>query len=123
MGTTLTPLYFLTPDACSLKNYKISCRGYLTGGHIINKSKTRGNAEGRELLATCPPEIMADQCQAHNVGRVADEPEAVAIMLIQKVWEFDWYHMKEWFEFFLETFDERPSDLELEYLISRRSKL
>lgn len=107
------------PDGdCWLKGYAIKCDGHMTGGHIINKSKTRGNAEGRAILASCPKEIMAPQCQAHNQSRWADTPTAVKIMLLQKIYQFGYLHMHEWFEQFLGTFKVRPTELELERLIS-----
>jgi hypothetical protein len=77
-----------------------------------------GNKEGRAILAACPPEIMAKQCYTHNINRWADEPEAVKIMLIQKIYQFGYIHMEDWFEEFLGTFKVWPTDLELERLIS-----
>lgn len=110
---------WLNPKGCVLKGYVIRCEGPPTGGHIINKSKTRGNEEGRAILTACPTEIMADQCLNHNVGRTADEPTAVKIMLIQKIFKHGYLHMEEWFDVFLNTYKERPNDLELKVLLSR----
>ena len=118
MGRTTSGIYLLNPTGCSLIGYRIRCDGPPTGGHIINKSKTRGNKEGRAILAACPPEIMANQCYQHNINRWADEPEAVKIMLLQKIYEFGYLHMHDWFDVFLKTFKVRPIDLELERLIS-----
>ena len=103
---------------CALEGFKIKCSGELTGGHIIHKSKATGNKEGRAILAACPPEIMTRQCYAHNVGRISNCREAMKIMLLQKIYEFGWFHMKEWFEIFLATFKEKPIELELERLLS-----
>ena len=64
-------------------------------------------------------EIMSTQCSAHNVGRTANEPEAVRILLLQKVYEYGWSHMAEWFETFLGTFKVRPTELELERMIDK----
>ena len=111
---------------CALAGYGTACCGELTGGHIINKSKTRGNKAGRAILVkqakifkeTGKAEIMAVQCMEHNVNRWADEPAAVKIMLLQKIEEYGHDHMAEWFETFLATFKVRPIELELERLIA-----
>ena len=116
----------LNPSGCALDGYVIPCHGPLTGGHILNKSKTRGNKEGRAILVaqaklfieTGTAEIMTAQCMEHNVNRWADEPEAVKIMLLQKVYEYGYLHMAEWFDLFLGTFKVHPTELELERLIS-----
>lgn len=118
MGGTTSGIYLLNPIGCALIGYGIRCDGPPTGGHIINKSKTVGNAEGRAILAACPPEIMTPQCYQHNINRWADEPEAVKIMLLQKIYAFGFLHMAEWFEVFLNTFKVHRVDLELERLIS-----
>ena len=108
----------LDPEHCALEGYAIPCSGTPTGGHIINKSKVRGNKEARAILAACPPEIMTVQCYQHNVSRWADTPDAVKIMLLQKIYEFGYLHMNDWFGVFLATFKVHPVDLELERLIS-----
>jgi len=118
MGRTTSGIYLLNPTGCALIGYAIRCDGPPTGGHIINKSKTMGNAEGRAILAACPDEIMAYQCYQHNVSRWADTPEAVKIMLLQKIYQYGFWHMSEWFRQFLATFKVHPTDLELERLIS-----
>lgn len=108
----------LVPKGCALSGFKIRCVGDLQGHHIINKGNTRGNPEGRSILTACPPEIMALVCYAHNVGRLADTPTARKILLLQKIYQFDWFHMKEWFDVFLATFKRYPTELELERLLS-----
>lgn len=120
VGRTTSGIYLLNPTGCALIGYAIRCDGPPTGGHIINKSKTVGNDEGRAMLAACPDEIMAIQCYQHNVGRMGDTPEAVKIMLLQKIFEFGYLHMEEWFEEFLSTFKVRSyvHNLELRVLIS-----
>ena len=111
-------IYLLNPKGCCLIGYGIRCDGPPTGGHILNKSKVRGNPEGRAILAACPDEIMTNQCYQHNVSRFADTPEAVKIMLLQKIYEHGYLHMAEWFDVFLATFKVHPTHLELERLIS-----
>ena len=111
-------IYLINPERCALEGYAIPCSGHMTGGHILNKSKVRGNPEGRAILAACPDEIMTNQCYQHNVSRFADTPEAVKIMLLQKIYEFGYLHMHDWFEVFLATFKVHPVELELERLIS-----
>ena len=118
VGRTSSGIYMLNPVGCALIGYGTRCDGPPTGGHIINKSKTVGNDEGRAILVACPDEIMANQCYTHNINRWADEPEAVKIMLLQKIYEFGFLHIEEWFEVFLATFKVHPTELELERLIS-----
>lgn len=112
-------LYLKPPDGvCSLTGYAIWCDGPLQGHHMINKGKVGGNAEARKILVACPDEIMADVCVAHNIGRMADTPEARKILLLQKIHKYGYNHMKEWFEVFLSTFKVRPHEWELEVLLS-----
>lgn len=126
-GVILSGVYLLNPQGCALVGYGPKCYGRLTGGHLINKSKVGGNKEGRAILVaqaklfveTGIAEIMTLQCVAHNVNRWADEPEAVKIMLLQKIYEFGYLRMAEWFDIFLATFDVHPIDLELARLLSR----
>ena len=120
MGRTTSGIYLLNPTGCALIGYAVRCDGPPTGGHIINKSKTIGNDDGRAILASCPDEIMADQCYQHNISRWADTSEAVKIMLLQKIFKYGYQHMEEWFEEFLSTFKVRSyvHDLELRVLIS-----
>jgi len=127
-GVILSGVYLLNPTGCALVGYGPKCYGRLTGGHIINKSKVGGNKEGRAILIaqaklfieTGVAEIMTLQCVAHNVDRWADESEAVKIMLLQKIYEFGYIHMEDWFEVFLSTFKVRSyvHYLELRVLIS-----
>jgi len=113
-----TPGYImLNPPGCALRGFKVKCDGPIQGGHIIHKDKARGNPEARAILAACPDEIMAPQCMAHNVGRIANSREAMRIQLLQKVYQYGWSHMKEWFEMFLSTYKVRPVELELERLL------
>lgn len=79
---------------CCLDGFLIRCDGPITGQHIISKQMARGNDAIRDWLRTCPPEIMADCCYAHNVGKYADAPVARRILLLQKVFLFGWAHME-----------------------------
>ena len=126
VGRATSGIYVLNPVGCALIGYGCQCYGNPTGGHIINKSKVAGNKGGRAILveqakvykATGIAEIMTHQCEAHNIDRWADEPAAVKIMLLQKIYEFGYLHMAEWFDVFLATFKVHRVDLELERLIS-----
>jgi hypothetical protein len=119
MGRTTSGIYVLNPVGCALIGYGTRCDGPPTGGHIIHKGEVQGNDEARAILAACPPEIMAIQCYQHNVGRFANSPEAKRIQLIQKIYEFGYWHMEEWFEEFHKCFKKIPyPELELERLIS-----
>lgn len=80
---------------CALRGYLIACAGNLQGHHIIPKQWARGNEDVRALLAECPDEIMAHVCEAHNVGKYADAPEARRILLLQKVWAYGLAHMRQ----------------------------
>ncbi len=123
-GTVYATLV-LDPKGCSLQGFGIRCDGPPTGGHIINKSKTQGNAEGRAILVEQArlfnlhgeAEIMSTQCSAHNVGRIADTPRAVQIQLLQKIYKYGYSHMASWFDEFLATFKEHRTELELERLL------
>lgn len=91
-------IYLVPPSGvCALRGFRTECSGPLTGQHILNKSKARGNEEVRALLVTCPAEIMATVCLSHNVDRWADTKDAQRILLLQKVWEFGYAHMSEFF--------------------------
>lgn len=119
MGRTTSGIYVLNPVGCALIGYEVRCDGPPTGGHIIHKGEVQGNDGARAILAACPPEIMAIQCYQHNVGRFANSPEAKRIQLIQKIYEFGYWHMAEWFEEFHKCFKKIPyPELELERLIS-----
>lgn len=119
--------YLLNPSGCALAGYAIGCDGPPTGGHIINKSKTRNSPKARAILIAQAEkwaihgtaEIMTTQCHAHNVSRLADEPQAVRIMLLQKVYEYGYSHMHRWFYEFLSAFKLWPTELELERLLDR----
>lgn len=78
---------------CALRGYLIPCSGILHGHHLISKQMARGNDEVRDLLRTCPPELMAQVCEAHNVGKLADSHNARRILLLQKVYVFGLEHM------------------------------
>jgi hypothetical protein len=92
-------LWLVPPlGVCCLEGYKIECHGRLTGQHILNKSKARGNPAVRAILVACPDEIMAQVCEAHNISRVADERQAQRILLTQKIYRFGYPHMAAWFD-------------------------
>lgn len=110
--------HYLKAPACALEGYIIKCDGPMTGGHIIHKGEVQGNAKAREILAACPPEIMTVQCYDHNISRWANTREAKKILLLQKIYEFGWDHIAEWFDVFLATFKVHPVELELERLLS-----
>ena len=126
VGRATSGIYILNPVGCALIGYGCQCVGNPQGGHIIHKGEIQGNKEGRAILVaqarlfieTGTAEIMARQCMAHNIGRLANSPEAKRIQLLQKIYEFGYIHMEEWFEVFLGTFKVWPTDLELERLIS-----
>lgn len=113
LAMLLNPL----PRQCALDGYIIDCYGPLHHGHIIHKSVARGNAEGRAILAACPPIIMAWQCQAHNVDRWANQREAIRIQLLQKIYEYGYEAVDQWFDEFLATFKVRPHEWELRVLL------
>ena len=126
VGRATSGIYILNPAGCSLIGYGCQCVGNLQGGHIIHKGEVQGNKEGRAILVaqaklfieTGTAEIMALQCEAHNIGRLANSPEAKKIQLLQKIYRYGYLHMSDWFGTFLSTFKVHPTDLELERLIS-----
>lgn len=88
-----TLLLHVQPGTCALYGYMIECSGGLEGHHLISKDMARGNDELRDLLRTCPPELMSQVCTAHNVGKLADSHNARRILLLQKVYEYGLVHM------------------------------
>lgn len=94
-----TALYLVPPpNTCALHGYMVRCQGELQGHHLISKQMARGNDEVRDILRSCPPELMAQVCVQHNVGKYADAPRARRILLLQKLHEFGWYHMSDMIE-------------------------
>jgi hypothetical protein len=83
------------PGVCALAGYKVPCSGRMTGQHIVSKQMARGNEEVRDILRACPPELIARCCEYHNISKYADAPEARKILLLQKVHEFGWSHMRD----------------------------
>lgn len=125
-GSTSTARLLLDPvNTCALQGYAIRCDGPPQRGHIIHKGDVQGNDKARAILAAIPDEIMAWQCSSHNVGRFANTSEAKRIQLLQKIYQYGWLHMYDWFEYFHSCFKKSPRpDLRLEYLLERKdSKL
>lgn len=91
-----TALYLVPPpNTCALHGYMVRCQGELQGHHVISKNMARGNEKVRDILRSCPPELMAQVCLQHNVSKYADAPRARRILLLQKLHEFGWYHMSD----------------------------
>ena len=86
----------LDPEHCSLEGYLIPCHGRLQRGHLMNKSKARGNKAVREYLSH--DMNLSPQCLAHNVGRFADTREAMKIQLLQKIFKHGWSDVKEYYD-------------------------
>jgi hypothetical protein len=86
-------LLWVPLGTCALYGYMIECSGGLEGHHLISKDMARGNDELRNLLRTCPPELMSQVCTAHNVGKLADSHNARRILLLQKVYEYGLVHV------------------------------
>lgn len=91
-------LLVVPPGMCTLSGYRVPCNGPITGQHILNKSKARGNEEVRAILVQCPEEIMASVCLAHNMERWADQKDAQRILLLQNIYRFGWQRMKDFFD-------------------------
>jgi hypothetical protein len=96
----IPPYLILLPrkGQCALQGFLVKCDGPLTGQHILNKSKARGNEEVRAILVACPDEVMAQVCYHHNTSRFADAPYARRILLLQKIYLYGWAHMKAFFD-------------------------
>lgn len=115
-GFSKSTRLLLKPDGgCSLQGYAIRCDGPPQNGHIIHKGDVSGKA--RDYLATCPEEIMAWQCYSHNVGRFANTHEAKRIQLLQKIFQYGYWHMHEWFITFHEMFKLERPELRFHYLL------
>jgi hypothetical protein len=92
-------IYLIPPQGvCALRGFEVPCSGRMTGQHILNKSKARGNEEVRAILASCPEEVMAQVCETHNVGRWADSKQAQRILLLQNIYRFGWVRMANFFD-------------------------
>jgi hypothetical protein len=87
-----------TPRQCALQGYMVPCSGRLTGQHIISKQMARGNEEVRNILRACPPELIAQVCEGHNVGKMADSHNGRRILLLQKVYEHGFGHMHDYID-------------------------
>ena len=86
----------LNPGDCALEGYGIPCLGELQHGHLMNKSKARGNKAARDYLGQ--EMNISPQCLAHNVGRFADTREAMKIQLLQKIFKHGWTEVKEYYD-------------------------
>ena len=86
----------LSPERCSLEDFKVACVGDCQNGHMMNKSKAMGNAAVRKYLSD--PMNISPQCVAHNVGRFADNREAMKIQLLQKIFKHGWSAVKEYYD-------------------------
>ena len=96
IGRTTSGIYILTPVGCALIGYAIRCDGPLQHGHLMNKSKARGNKAVRAYLGQ--EMNISPQCLAHNVGRFADTREAMKIQLLQKIFKHGWTEVKEYYD-------------------------
>ena len=86
----------LDPEHCALEGYAVACIGGCQNGHLMNKSKARGNKAARDYLGQ--EMNLSPQCLAHNVGRFADTREAMKIQLLQKIFKHGWTEVKEYYD-------------------------
>lgn len=79
--------HFLS-QSCWLRGYAHPCGGRTTGQHLINKSKIPANIRDRDpRLAELVDSLLVPVCLEHNSGsKMADAPEARAILLQQLLW-------------------------------------
>ena len=89
-------IYILNPVGCALIGYGCQCVGNPQNGHMMNKSKARGNAAVRKYLSD--PMNISPQCEAHNVGRWSDTREAMKIQLLQKIFKHGWTKVKDYYD-------------------------
>jgi len=61
------------------------CSGRIHRHHIVNRSRTRGNAAARKFVDANGWLFWADVCEAHNVGRMADTRGARAHFLSNRI--------------------------------------
>ena len=85
-------------DDCALQGFNVACReDYpLTTEHIIRRSAYQGgSAELKKYYED--PMNKASTCYTHNVGKWADTPTGVRIMLFQKVYRFGLSAVRDYF--------------------------
>ena len=87
----------LSPDlyTCALLGVGIVCDGPLTTEHIIRKSAYQGSKKLKRYYEN--KMNKARTCYRHNVGKWADAPFSVKVLVIQKIFEFGWSDTHDYF--------------------------
>ena len=80
--------------ALTIMNYPHKCTPYeLHLHHLINFSKAVGNKKVRKILKSNPEELTDWVCAGANIGRIADEKGAQAVLFEKKVSDLGYEHM------------------------------
>lgn len=123
LQTTGPILLMPQKGVCCLRGYIIECVGDMQGHHILSKQWASRNQAVRDIMRQCPPEIMADVCASHNVGKLADAPIARKILLLQKIMLYDYSHMEHFVDVYIGQHWKQPMQhLTLKGMLNAKTK-
>jgi len=104
---------------CELTGFlEMECTRRMQRHHLVNKSRLRGNPEA---LAYCEANawlFLSDVCSAHNGSRIADQVDARARLIRQKVELYGEEKVREGLEGLRALFRSSTEDLRLEALLA-----
>jgi len=80
---------------CELAGFRIPCGGPIQRGHVLSKSKIRGNKRAAAVLEKWPEVFFAAECANHNVSRYADTKDAVDILVSARVYRLGEEYVRE----------------------------
>ena len=78
---------------CPLKGYEIECGGHPQVGHIISRGKASKSVVQKQLDHVYN---LAWMCADHNVGRWADQYQALRILFRLQIDRYGREEIKEW---------------------------
>ena len=107
----------LVPDdtaICGLLGWRHRCSEGFNWHHLVNRTKLLGNSKARHFAEKTHPEIfLVRVCGFSNRSRLADEPEAQAILLQSKVEDFGIAYVSSVWTEFRELWTDFPPEFEL----------
>lgn len=85
----------------------------------MNKSKLSKVPKAKKYAEKTHPEIFIVRvCHGPNVSRLADTPEAQALLLAGKIYDFGLPYVSEVWETFTQCFKREPVELSIEAILS-----